>query len=302
MVKFSPQKLTPSLVLRTVKEYIFITFGLFLYSFAWTGIILPAKIVGGGVSGMAMLIYFVTGGADGGIPIGYSLFVINAVLILFAAFIIGVQFGAKTIFAVFMLSLAMSIMQSITPPNLIGLADDRLLSAILGGACSGIGISICFMQGGSTGGTDIIAMIINKYRNISYGKVIMFCDFIIIGCSYFIGNGISTVIYSYIIVAVSGYMLDTILAGNRQSSQILIISQNYQAIADHISTELRRGVTLLDGEGWYTKEPIKVVLVVCRKNETSSLFRIIKEFDPQAFITVGSVMGVYGLGFEALKK
>ena len=303
MAKFSPRELTPSLVLRTVKEYVFITFGLFLYAFAWTGIILPAKIVGGGVSGMAMLIYFATGGAEGGgIPIGYSLFVINAVLILFSAFIMGVQFGAKTIFATFMLALAMSVMQGIVPPDLIGLQDDRLLSAILGGACSGIGISICFMQGGSTGGTDIIAMIINKYRNISYGKVIMFCDFIIIGCSYFIGNGISTVIYSYVIVAVSGYMLDTVLAGNRQSSQILIVSQRYEAIAEHISTELRRGVTLLDGQGWYTREPTKVVMVVCRKNETSSLFRIIKEIDPQAFITVGSVMGVYGLGFEALKK
>ncbi len=290
------------LLLRTIKEYALISFGLMLYSFAWMGIILPAEIVGGGVAGMSMLVYFATGGAAGGIPVAYTMFVINGVLLVVAAFLIGIKFSTKTVFAIFGLAFFMGVMQSLVPPDLLGLGNDRLLSAILGGALSGMGISICFSQGGSTGGTDIIAMIINKYRSISYGKVIMFCDFIIIGLSYFIGNEITTVIYSYVLVGVSGYTLDAVLAGNRQSSQILIISKKYDEIASRISNDVHRGVTMLDGSGYYTKEPMKVVMVVCRKNETGVLFRIIKDCDPNAFITVGSVMGVYGLGFETLNK
>lgn len=296
-----PKIPTPSIP-RLIKEYSLIAFGLLLYSFAWISIILPAKIVGGGVSGASMLIYFATGGEDGGIPVGLSLFVLNSILLLIALMIIDLKFGAKTIFAIVVLSLAMGFMQKIVPSDLLGLGQDRLLSAILGGAVSGIGISICFMQGGSTGGTDIIAMIVNKYRNISYGRIIMYCDFFIIGSSYFINFDITMVIYSYIVTAVATYMLDAILAGNRQSSQLFIISKESELIAQRISTEMVRGVTIFNGKGWYTQEPKEIVMVVCRKNETSNLFRIIKECDPGAFITVGSVMGVYGLGFEALKK
>ena len=150
--------------------------------------------------------------------------------------------------------------------------------------------------------TVIIALIINKYKTVSYGKVLMLCDLIIIGCSLFIFKNITSVIYGYVMVAVFGYTIDAVMAGNRQSAQILIVSPKYDQIAERIFSEMHRGVTLLDGEGWYTKTPTKVVMVVCRKNETGILFRVIKEVDPHAFMTFGSVMGVYGLGFEALKK
>lgn len=294
--------LSPKTVGRTVKEYILITFGLFFYAFAWVGVILPAKIVGGGVSGISLLIFYATGGeAGGGIPLAYSIFAINAVLLIAASFIIGFKFSTKTVYAVVVMSFAMAILQSVIPSDLLGLGGDKLLSAILGGVVAGIGIAICFSQGGSTGGTDIIAMIINKYRTISYGKVIMTCDFVIIGMSYFIGNEISTVIYSYVLVGAMGYALDAVMAGNRQSSQLMIVSKHYERIADRIVHEARRGVTLLDGEGCYTKQKTKVLMVVCRKNETNVLLRIIKDVDSDAFISVGSVMGVYGQGFNPLK-
>lgn len=296
------KSLSKRLIFRGIKEYALISFGLLLYSFTWAGIIIPADFVGGGVGGLSLLVYYATGGASGGIPIGYTFFVFNAILLAIAAVTIGVRFGAKTIYAIIFISFSMGLMQQWIPDNLLGLAEDKLLSAILGGAVAGIGVSICFSQGGSTGGTDIIAMIINKYHNISYGKIMILCDFIIIGTSLFIFRNITSVIYGYVLVGVFGYTIDAVLAGNRQSSQILIISRQHEQIASRISTDVRRGVTILDGSGWYTKEPIKVVMVVCRKNETSSMFRIIKECDPNAFITVGSVMGVYGLGFEALKK
>ena len=295
--------ITPKSIGRTIKEYVLITFGLMIYSFGWVAIILPAKIVGGGVAGMSLLVFYATGGeAGGGIALAYSMLAINAVLIVAGTIIIGFKFSTKTIYAVLMMSLFMGLFQKVIPPDLIGLANDQLLSAILAGAIAGIGIAICFSQGGSTGGTDIIAMIINKYRAVSYGKVIMACDFVIIGLSYFIGNGISTVIYSYVVVAALGYTIDSVMAGNQQSSQVLIMSRKHEEIARHIVEDAHRGVTMLHGEGWYTKEHMQVLMVVCRKNESQVLLRIIKDIDPDAFITVGNVMGVYGKGFDSLAK
>ena len=263
---------------------------------------MPAGITGGGASGVAMLVYYATGGANGGIPLGYTFFAFNAILIIIASVIIGAKFGAKTIYAIVFISLMLDIMQNIVPPDLMGLAGDKLLSAILGGAVAGAGVGICFMQGGSTGGTDIVVLIVNKYKSISYGKLIILCDFIILGSSIFVMKNITAIIYGYIFIAAFGYMVDLVMSGNKQSSQIMIISRKYDEIANHIGNEMRRGVTLLDGQGWYTKEKMKVVMVVCRKNETGLLFRLVKDCDPEAFISVGSVMGVYGLGFDKLKN
>ncbi len=295
-------KITRGLVRRTLKEYLIISFGLTLYSFAWTTIIIPADLVGGGMAGLALVVYYATGGVSGGIPIGITFFVANALLLAIAAWLIGIRFGAKTLYAIFFISFSMGVMQQFVPPDLLGLAGDKLLSAILGGAVSGFGVSLCFAQGGSTGGSDIVAMIVNKYRNISYGCIIMLCDMVIIGSSVFVFKNITAAIYGYILVAIYGYTLDAVLAGNRQSSQMLIISSHFAKIAARVSSEMGRGVTLLDATGWYTQKAEKVIMVVCRKNETGHLFRIIRECDPGAFITVGSVMGVYGLGFESLKK
>ena len=186
-------------VRQTVKEWTIITLGVLLYSFAWVSIILPADGMGGGATGIAMLVYYATGGIDGGVPIGISYFVVNAILITAAVFIIGAKFGIKTIYSIILMSIAMSVMQAVIPNNILGLANDKLLSALLGGGVAGLGISLVLMQGGSTGGSDIIAMIINKYRNISYGRVVLVTDCIIIGASYFIEHNLAQVIYGYVL-------------------------------------------------------------------------------------------------------
>ena len=235
------------------------------------------------------------------ISVGISYLAINAVLVGIASFIIGPKFGIKTIYAMVVISAVMTLMQLYLPPNLLGLADDKLLSAILGGGLAAVGISLCFAQGGSSGGTDIIAMIVNKYRNVSYGRVLMLCDVVILGLSVLIFRNVTALIYGYVVVGVFGVTLDFIIAGNKQSSQIMIISKKYEEIADRIVYDVHRGVTVLEGNGWYTKEAQKVLMVACRKSETTAIYRVIKEVDPQAFITVGSVMGVYGQGFEALR-
>lgn len=287
---------------QTAKEFLIITLGILIYAFSWVGIIIPAKGVGGGASGMALLIYYATGGAEGGIAVGLSYFVINAILLSLAFFTLGAKFGVKTIYSIIMVSVSMTLMQSFIPDNILGLADDKLLSAILGGAMAGFGISLVLTQGGSTGGTDIIAMIINKYRNISYGKVILVVDFLIIGCSYFIFHNLPTIIYGYILTAAFSITADWMLAGTKQSAQIFIMSDKYSEIADLIANEFHRGVTLLDGTGWYTKKEHKVIMIAVRKNEANYMLHKIKTLDPNAFITVGSVMGVYGEGFDTFRK
>lgn len=302
-------KLESKDLLREVKSYLFIMLGLILYSFSWTAILAPAQVVGGGIPGIGALIFEATGGTSPtgelvGIPIGYSYFAINIVLISFGVWLLGPRFGAKTIFAMSFNSLMLTVFQYLlsSTPDLLGLSGDKLLSAILGGALGGFGIGICFGQGGSTGGTDIIAMILNKYRNISLGRTIIACDLLIVGSSIFIYGNITSIIYGFITVSAVGYTIDLFLQGNKQSCQLFIISKKYKEIADAIMGDAKRGVTILNGEGWYTKQPQKIIMVTCRKNESSIVYRIIKQEDPEAFVTNASVSGVYGKGFDMFKK
>ena len=294
--------ITIGTVLETIKEYVLMTVGMFLYAFGWIGCILPVKGVGGGASGLSIIICTALKNTWGiQIDIGTMVFCINAILLLIAGFIIGWKFGIKTIYCIIVLSIAMNFWQSqLGGEDILHL--ERFLSIILGGVCAGIGVAICFQQGGSTGGTDIVAMIINKYRTISYGKIVIYSDFVIIGSSMLVGMGIDTVIYGYVMTTVFGYTVDMIMAGNQQSSQIMIITPDYERMAATITESAHRGVTLIDSQGWYTKEPNKMVMVVCRKRETSTILKVVKSVDPNAFITVGSVMGVYGRGFDALNK
>ena len=181
--------------------------------------------------------------------------------------------------------------------------NNRLLSAILGGICSGVGVAMCFQQGGSTGGSDIVVMIVNKFYTISYGKFIRYTDGVIISSALFLPNvGIDGVIYGFVMVVIFSYTVDMILSGNQQSSQIFIICKDYKAMADAINNEAKRGATVVDSMGWYSKESSKMVMCVCRKRDLAMVLKIVRNVDPEAFITIGSVMGVYGKGFEALNK
>ena len=284
------------------------TVGMFCYAFGWIGCILPAKCMGGGASGLSLLIYYATGET---ITIGVMVFIINAILLLIAGFIVGWKFGIKTIFCVCMLSFAMSTMQTVfTLPDGtimdIFQLDNRLLSTLLGGIFSGVGVAISFAQGGSTGGVDIVAMIINKYRTVSYGKIVRSIDSVIIAAALLLPEaaniGIDGVIYGFVMTAVFSYTVAMLMTGNQQSNQIMIVSNDYQSMADAMNNIAMRGATVIDAKGWYSKQQHNIVMVVCRKRDTPTILKIVKEVDPDAFITIGSVMGVYGKGFEALNK
>lgn len=293
-------------VILVLKEYILITLGLLCYTAAWDIFIIPHGMVGGGVSGIGALIYYAVG-----FPVSYSYFIINIVLLLIALKILGKGFGFKTVFAVVMASVFFKILPEVIPEAFIqeiAISNGKLLSAIFGGALSGVGIALTFSQGGSTGGTDIVALMITKYRNVSPGKIILYIDIVIIASSVLLPNDLSmgmkfaNVIYGYMVTALCSSTLDILLSGMKQSIQMFIFSKNYAVIADRITTEMRRGVTVLDGQGWFSKQTGKVLLVIARKSEMNLIYRIIKEEDKDAFMSEGSVRGVYGQGFDRIKK
>lgn len=277
----------------TIKDYTFITFGLLMFALGWLLFLIPAEITGGGVSGVGAVLYYAVK-----IPVSVTYLSVNIVLVLVAIKILGANFGFKTIYSIIVLTLFFAVFQNVLKEPLV---DDTFLSAVLGGMSGGIGLGIVFSRGGSTGGTDIFAMIVMKYRNISPGKIIMLCDVVIIASSYFVFQSPEKLVYGYVSMWVVSYSLDSFLSGANRSAQMFIFSAKYEEIADFITKEAVRGVTVFDGVGWYTKENIKIVMSIVKKKETSAIFRKIKEIDPNAFISMGSVMGVYGQGFEKLR-
>lgn len=289
---------------KLVKEYVVIILGLIIYTLGWTCFLVPMGITGGGASGIGTMVYLLTGGA---VPVGVTYLVVNAILIIIAVYVIGANFGVKTIFAVGLASVLLYVEQMLLTKYVPIMPNDILLSAIIGGAMSGLGIAIAFSQGGSTGGTDIIVMLVLKYRNMSPGKVLLMVDVLIVSSALFslqelpFIERIARLMYGYITMVTTSYVIDLYLNGRRQSLQVFIFSKNYAAISDRINSEMNRGVTVLDAKGWYSKEEGKVLLVVVRSNERSTLYRIIKEEDQAAFISAANVSGVFGRGFEAIK-
>ncbi len=292
-------------VLSTLRGYSIITFGLLLYAVGWSLFLIPNGLVGGGVTGIAAVIYYATG-----FQVSWSFFLINAVLLAVALKVLGKGFGVKTVFAIVAVTLFLDRLPGLIPVELIediAIGNGKLLSAMMGGVFSGAGIAITFTQGGSTGGTDIIALMINKYRNISPGKLILYMDIFIILSSLAIpseaslGERAAIIIYGFVLISVTSYTVDLILSGARQSIQIFIFSQKYEQIADAI-TPSGRGVTVIDGMGWFTKREGKILMLIVRRTESNFVFKTVREIDKDAFLSVGNVMGVYGKGFEEMKK
>ena len=280
-----------------VKEYIFIAFGLLLYAGAWKAFLLPHQITGGGVTGIGALVYYASG-----LPISVTFFSINAVLLAIAIKTLGVKFSLRTIYGVSVLTIFFSILPQATVGTFVGKNED-FMACVIGGLLSGVGIGIVFLSNGSSGGTDIIAKVVNKYRNITLGRILLYCDVLIISSSYFLEIGsIERIVYGLTALTVTTLTVDMVINGVRQSVQFFIFSKKYEEIATRINDDVHRGVTILDGMGWYSKEPVKVITVIARKNESIKIFKIVKDIDPNAFISQSSAIGVYGEGFDVIKS
>ena len=292
------------------KDYFNITLGLMLYTFGFTIFLLPYQIVTGGVTCLAAVIYYGTN-----IPIYLSYFVINVILLALALKILGLKFMLKTIYAIFMLSFMLAVAQDwATGPNgeltqVLGEGQD-FMSLVIGCCCTGLSLAIVFLNNGSTGGTDIIAAVVNKYHNISLGRVLIFVDFIIVGSSFFVFDAkpgyetidaVRKVVFGLCTMVIENLMLDYVMNARRESVQFLIFSKKYQEIANAIGMQMDHGVTILDGHGWYTGQEMKVLCILAKKNESTYIFRIVKIIDPNAFVSQSSVIGVYGEGFDEMK-
>lgn len=287
--------------MREVKDYFYITLGLLSYSLGWAAFLIPYQITTGGTTGIGAIIYYSTG-----FPIQWSYFIINAVLMTFAIRILGPRFSIKTTYAVFMLTFLLWFLQVVlndengVPPLILGEGQD-FMACLIGAAMCGVGLGIVFNYNGSTGGTDIIAAIVNKYKDVTLGRMIMICDVFIISSCYLVFHDWRRVIFGFVTLFIIGVVLDWIVNSARQSVQFFIFSHEYDKIADSIIKETHRGVTVLNGTGWYSKHDVKILVVLAKRRQSLDIFRLVKSIDPNAFISQSSVIGVYGEGFDTLK-
>lgn len=294
-----------------VKEYALLTLGVMSYALGWSIFLLPNNLIGGGVSGFASILFYATG-----IPMGATYLVINIILLIVGTKILGTGFGGKTIYAIFMTAFMLSVAPSIIPSDFIhefALSNGKLICTIIGGIIAGLGIGLSISQGGSTGGTDIVALLWCKFYSASPGRVILIIDVVIItssllfpsytetGEALMFSEKLAIVVYGLIQVTVSGYAVDLYLSGSKQSVQAFIFTKKSNEMADAIAFDMKRGVSMITAKGWYTKEDRDVLMVVTRKSDLNLLLRYVKSIDPEAFLSVSSVMGVYGQGFDTIK-
>ena len=306
--------------LELTREYILIFLALCPFALMVNWVFVPHNVVGGGLTGICSIIYYATQGLfpsvfpnyGGALPIWLSTLVINIILLTIAAFTVGWRFCVRTVFGVF----ALAFWYRVIPIREVPFIEEPLLASLVGGAFFGICLGIVMLNNGSSGGTDIIAMIVNNYRDISLGKVMVFCDIVIILSSYFLpvpdaladrvtdvtDFKLKRILYGLSMTVAYTAALDWFMSRQRQSVQFFIFSAKSAEIATAINTTVNRGVTILDGKGWYSKQPMMVVTVLARKHERPLILKLIKSIDPNAFVSYANVSGVFGQGFDKIKK
>lgn len=298
--------------LSVVKEYLLITLGVSLYALGWAVFLTPNHMIGGGVTGFASIIQYAFG-----INISITYFILNILLLIIGTKILGTGFGFKTIFAIIMTSIMLEVTKELIPVDFVTefSQDSKIVCTVLGGIMAGVGIGMSMSQGGSTGGTDIIALVWCKFRPASPGRVILIIDIIIILSSLLFpsysdeaatqlipfNEKLAIVVYGLMQVTVCGYTIDLYISGSKQSVQVFIFTKKVEEMADAIAFDMRRGVTMISAKGWFSKEEKQVLMVVTRKTDLNLLLRYVKSIDPDAFLSVSSVMGVYGQGFDSIK-
>lgn len=287
----------------TIKEYIMIIIATIPYAIAVNWILVPHTIVGGGLTGLCEIIYFAT---DAFVPIWLSSFVCNLALLVAAFFTVGWRYCVRTLWGVLWYTIWLKVIEIPAEPVI----SDPFMAVILGGLFMGSFLGIVFLNNGSTGGVDIVAMIVNKYKHLPMGRVLMACDIVIILCAYFLpeikelpfGQGLEKILFGLCYTFMAGTAVDWVLNRTRQSVQFFIFSTKYEEIAEAIMTQVPRGVTLMEAQGGYSKEPIKVVTTIARQHESATIFRLVNAIDPNAFVSQSQVRGVFGQGFESIKE
>ena len=284
----------------TLWDYFLMTVGSLIFCMAWTSIIIPTGLTSGGLTGLCTIIQYATNGA---IPMGIPYWIINIGLLVSGFLVLGKAFGIKSVYVIILTTILFNVLPKFPALECHAFAqDEKLIGALLGAALESIGLGLVLLRGGSSGGTDIVAMIINKYWPVSPGRVYLLTDIFIIASLFLLPDkGLIDVVYAYIIMLGFSFGIDYVLLGNKSSVQILVFSSKYQEIADHMIHVVHRGVTALQSVGWYSQKESKVLLILSRKQQMNDVIREIKSIDAKAFISVSTAMSVFGEGFEEVK-
>lgn len=284
-----------------IRDYGVITFGLFLYALGWAAFMLPYEISSGGLTGVSAIIYYITG-----LELQITYFSINALLIIVAIKILGLKFCIKTIYGVSVLSFFLWWLQEMFKDSngvlvqILGPGED-FMACVIGAALCGFGLGQIFIHQGSTGGTDIIAAIVNKYKNVTMGRMILYCDIVIISSCYFIFHDWKRVVFGFVTMIVLSLIIDFVMNYVQQSVQFFIVTKKSDEVSKAILSDANCGATLIPAKGCYSGEPISIIMVIAHKRQTFSIFRLIHEIDPSAFISQTKAAGVYGEGFDRIK-
>ena len=286
-----------------IRDFFWLTLACFIFAFAWEGFMIPNGLSAGGMMGLCTVLQYATAGV---IKAQYSYIVVNGLLIIIAVWAMGIGFGFKTIYSIAVSSLAMQLLGSMDflhcLPGQFFYVRETLLIPVIAGVLEGVGIGMVIRYGGSTGGTDIVALMINKFWPVSLSKAFLIMDFFIIALILFLpGKTFADMIYGIVEIVLFSTVLDFVVAGQKSSYQLLVFSDHYQKIADHTTHDLERGVTVLKAQGWYTKMDKNVLLILISKKELTNLMKEIKKTDPRAFMSVSPTSSVYGEGFEEIK-
>jgi len=298
-------KLTKADIWEMCKSNMLFLLGIVIYVISYVCFLLPYQLISGGMNGISTIIYYTLG-----FPPSITYLVMNVFLILLGLKVMGWRYSLKTVVAIFIISFLINIFQqAITTVDAQGhehllhiVGDQKFMACVIGALMEGLGLALVFLSGGSTGGIDIIASSINKYWNISLGRLMLCIDLAIIGSSYFVFRNLETMVVGYLTMLMSMFFLDYVTNGLRQSVQFIIVSDKYEEIATQVNKKIERGVTVLYGEGFYSKEKRHVLLILAKKIESRALFALIRQIDPKAFVSMGNVEGVFGEGFDKIKK
>ena len=284
-----------------LRDTIAITLGLAIYALGWAAFMLPYHITTGGMTGMFAIIYYLTK-----FPISAAVLIANGLLLLIAFKPLGWKFVCKTAYAAACLSFFLEAGRQLMTGDdgqlvqVLGPGQDSM-ACVLGAILNGIGVGTCFVAGGSTGGWDIIAALVGKKRNISLGRVLLYLDFVVIASCWPIFHDVRMVVFGYVSLAIYTYVVDLLINSTRQDVQFIIFTRKHREICDRIITETVHSATVLNGEGYYTHEDVKVVFTIVHKRESLTVLRMIQEIDPAAFVSQSRAEGVYGNGFNVIK-
>lgn len=294
--KFSVAKLF-KMDRQQLKDFLLICFGVAAYSFGYTAFVLPEQVVMGGASGLSALIYYATS-----FPPGYSIWILNFIMLLLAIKALTRKFIVRTVIGVSILAFLVGIMQPYFAAHpIITAGDDKFMHVLIGSAMCGAGLGLIYSHNGSTGGTDIIIALLNKYFRMSFGRAMQFVDITIISSSYLLFHSTETIVYGVAFTLVASYVCDYVVNGARQTVQFIIISKHYKDIADVINRKIHRGVTVIEGKGWYSKQEVDILIVMARRYETQDIFGYIKKIDPAALVSQSNCQGIFGEGFDTMK-